>query len=746
MIRLLLRSTAILSLPVITLVAIWFSVIDHYHVSNRGITDDLAEQSRRVPEDALLEELNSFYFMGTLDALDASRTLEAATRILQQGEFAVPGSDPQKVGLPFDPRDLDRGPAVWQLQQASLFVPRLLVKAYRVSGREEFFLAARDVMLAWAAYEDRALLPKGSLWNDHAISERALALADFWAVYRSHPSYQANAGAEVLAFAARTGSFLVDPSQFTVSTNHGVMQNLALWHLGLAFPLLPESARYRRVATERLLEQMDFFLDSDGVILEHSAGYQLAGVQFLGMAFRYMSLQGIDVPSDWQKRYERAQDFLEQLRRPDGSLPMFGDTSDGGDPKGPPVTKRDAGGGYGPLANRADWSAPRPRSWYPTAGYSIWWDGVHAWPDSRNISQTVVAWSYFPGHAHKHADEGSVLLWANGETWWTNVGYWPYGTAGRDESESWTGSNATHLSGEPYQSERATRVLARGAAEGLTMIGLERTGPGGYTARRQIVHVGQTLWLVIDQTSGAPQSESQTVWTTSQGVEIQDGRIPGSFELTSGATETMLTKFILNSPGTRIQRARGSKANFLGWQVASGVPRPASAIVVEQPADGSFAVAVWSLDDGRPETRKFTSPPSVVSWKGPEQWTIALPLESGSVQLSRESDRVSLADADAKGSSQLILSSPGPVDAQRAAIRDAHLKALVTYPGFSDHIDYRLKATYMCCLVLFLQEAFLAAYRRHPRRHYTLLRGLSLLAWVPLGIWIVLIRTPLITY
>jgi hypothetical protein len=276
-IRVLLRSIAILALPAIVLLAVWFSVIDHYHVSSSGITDDLAEESRRVPEDTLLDELNTFYFMDSLEALDESRTLEAAKRILQRSEFALPGSVPQSVRLPFHSGDLDKGPGGWRLQQASLFVPRLLVDAYRISGREEFFLAARNVMLAWATFERRALLPRGRLWNDHAIAERALALADFWAIYRGHPSYETGAGVEILAFAARCGSLLSDRSHFTVSTNHGVMQNLALWHLSLAFPLLPDSARYRQVALERLQEQMNFYLDREGVILEHSAGYQLRG-------------------------------------------------------------------------------------------------------------------------------------------------------------------------------------------------------------------------------------------------------------------------------------------------------------------------------------------------------------------------------------------------------------------------------------------------------------------------------------
>jgi hypothetical protein len=225
---------------------------------------------------------------------------------------------------------------------------------------------------------------------------------------------------------------------------------------------------------------------------------------------------------------------------------------------------------------------------------------------------------------------------------------------------------------------------------------------------------------------------------------MSEGRIPGSFELVSESTDAVLTKFILSSPGAHIQQTRASEATFLGWQVVGGIPRPASAIVVEQPADDSWAVAVWSLDDGRPGTPQLTEQPAMSSWDGPEEWTIVLPLESGSVRVLRKADRVSVADEAAKDADQLILKAPTPVDSEIRALRSAHERALARYPKFSDHMDYRAKATYLCILLFLFQEAFFAVYRRHSTKHYTLLRGLSVLGWAGMGIWLVVIRAPLI--
>ena len=225
-----------------------------------------------------------------------------------------------------------------------------------------------------------------------------------------------------------TGFVLARPGHFTFSTNHGVMQNLALWHLGLAFPTLPDAARYRDTAFTRLKQQMAFYMNREGVVLEHSTGYHRWGVEFLGMAMRYLALTGTPAPADWVEKYDRAKAFYAQVRRPDGSLPPVGDTDDKPDAIGPMTVEIGPDGRSSGLRREPAWRPRKPDGLYPAAGYSVWWDGLERWPDPRALTQTVVAWSRFPGHGHKHADEPSVSLWAAGELWWSNTGYWAWRT------------------------------------------------------------------------------------------------------------------------------------------------------------------------------------------------------------------------------------------------------------------------------------------------------------------------------
>lgn len=726
------------TVPVLVFGAIWYTVVARYYVPNPTITHEMVDRARQVPSDAVLDELSAYRFFDDENGLFS---VQEAERILR-GEFTYPGEAFYPVHLPFDAQDIDQGSQNWQLFQARLIIPRILVAAYRATGREEFFTMARDVILGWASYERRALVPRGDLWFDHAIAERMLALAEFWSVYRHHPSFNPDEAQTLFVFVARSRSFLSNPAFYYRLSNHGVMQDLALWHVSIAFPTLPEAPHYSQVAFERLSKLMAFYIDEQGVVLEHSAGYHKTGVQFMSLAFRYMTLLGIEVPSIWRQKFARAQEVYARLRRPDGSLPMFGDTEGGVHLPGPVVPESEQGGSYGPLKRRAEKVHPQSEV-YPVAGYSIWWDGLE---HPERLSQTVVAWSYFPGFAHKHADEMSVLLWARGQTWWTNVGYWPYGTAERREAESWNGSNAPHLVGESASSSRKTQLLGESRGSGLSFIDLERRGPEGYVARRQVVQARSGLWIVLDHTLSDRQDHTATLWTTAHDVLLRNGRFPGSYDLTRAADKSVLRAFVFGSKETNILEYRGSRIPFAGWQMGEAVPNPASAIMIEQPAQDSWAAAVWAFDDGGGPGEKITAMPSMNLWKGPENWMVSIPMESGTIRLLRESNTLSLKDGNATQSIHLVQGKPMEITEKISSIASARERLRQEYPRpqFNDAVDYRWGATYACLALFSFQEMFFAIYRRFSSYKYALLRGLSAIAWVLMGIWLCVVRMPLL--
>jgi hypothetical protein len=149
--------------------------------------------------------------------------------------------------------------------------------------------------------------------------------------------------------------------------------------------------------------------------------------------------------------------------------------------------------------------------------------------------------------------------------------------------------------------------------------------------------------------------------------------------------------------------------------------------------------------DATSKERKISTMPAMSSWEGPENWVISFPLESETLRLSRKKDEVFLNNGRAMPLAHLTLSRPVEVEEKTGEIQVAEDRTRRDFPvpRFRDSIEYRYKATYLVIFLLFLQETFFALYKRFTYNRYLLLRGVSVAAWVVMGIWLV-VRVPLI--
>jgi heparinase II/III-like protein len=725
-------------LPTLILLSLWIPLFRHYYIPNIPVTDEMLNEARLLPSDQILKQLRGFYFFTPIPTNEPP-FIATAYRLLN-GDMESLGYPGETIGMPFDANDIYRLSGSRQLLLAKFAVPRIFLDAYRFSGSEEFLAMARDVILGWALYERQAWLPRGFLWHDTAVAERLLVLAEFWRFYRHHPAFDPAVARIILELAARSSAFLAEPAHFTFSSNHGIIQNLALWHFCVAFPTLPNVEQYTQLAFDRLRAQMAFYCNDEGVVLEHSAGYQELGLHFIGMALRYLSLLRLPVPEDWLQKYAKAKNFYAQLRRPDSSLPVFGDTAGSLNPEGPPIVTLDDNGQAAGVQDKSHWMPPQAFTLYPVAGYSIWWNGLAFWPRAERLAQTVVAWSNFPGHAHKHADEMSVLLWVGGQTWWANVGYWPYGSPGRAGAESWDGSSAPHLLDENVYSARTTNLRSFGWSEQLAMLELERHGPRQQRIRRQLVYLKpHHLWLVLDHFLG--QGEARTSWTTAHNVSLRQGEILGSYLLQAKDVSARLTTFVLGSDNPHVNIVRGSLKPFAGWQVVDSTPQPASALVIEQPARDAWSMVVWSWDDGVTPARQFERQPYMAVWKNTEQWKIALPIKPGLLEVQRESNQLSVQDSSDVGSNNSLELTKAPDFTQEILqVRKSYAMARDQYPQLSGSFASRLKVTKLLVVLLTLQEILFFVYRKAVKKGYLIIRLCNVMGWLAIGLWLNIVK------
>lgn len=643
------------------------------------------------------------------------------------------------IGLPFDGADLERGSPFWGLMFASLAGPDILIDGYAQTGNRAWLDLAERMIVSFARYERSRWLDKGLMWNDHAISARIPVLVKFWAAYRERQLRDPATVNAVLQLVSRSALMLGKADAYAWQTSHGIISDLALLQIAAAFPFLPESAAARATASRRLAEHIKYWINGEGVTLLHSAGYHTGSLYHLSLALRLTTLSGGQIPQDWWMRFDRAIEHEAMLRRPDGSLPLFGDTLNLSGQAAPRVTSRTGDGAAMPLSPLVAASPATASAFLPAAGYAIWRDGGGHQP-ANGGSHTVMVWANHEGLGHKLADELSVLLWSVGQTWITNVGYWPYGADGREAAESWAGSNAPHLTNEPTRSSRSASALATGEASGLRFIEAQRRGPDGFNARRQLIRVEQIdAWLVLDHVTDRDNRTAQTIWTYFPDLRVQP--LPGgsSYLATapaaaldaSAAAASLIASFV-SSTGNQPEVHRGGRSPFAGWVVVERTPAPATAVVVRQPSADSWSLAAFSRLN--PSTSTSRSPDlQMKSWKGPNEWSATWQLPDGALTIVRTPTSIAVSGL---ATAQATLQPAADTAEAASESRQYFLAAQNTYKRFREVVVYRERISRWLTAILAAAALALVGVRIATPRYWRPAQATLAVGWLVAGLWL----------
>ena len=714
---------------------IWLPELTHWHVEPAQLTLTAVDRARTVPSQSVLDEVAAMH-LGAVP-VDPDSVVSIADQILR-GSLNLPGFAPMPLTLPFSENDLVRGLPTFQLAVASLVSADILLDAYRASGHEAYFQQAHDVIASFARHEAAQWVDLGLMWNDHAIAARIPVLIKFWARYRVHSSFDPAVAQTVLNLVSRSAQMLAKPSFYAWRTGHGIVSNAALLQIAVAFPELTEVATIQRIATERFSKHLTYWINEEGVTLLHSAGYHSQGL--FGMMLRLYTLNGLEISKNWWARYTKALTFDLQLRRPDNTLPMFGDTLSTPRELGKITTRNHSDDTAGPLSARMPAQPVNTFASYPVAGHAIWWDGMAlSDPTHAKAAQTVVTWSYHPGLGHKMADELSMLLWAGGRTWLTNAGYWPYGMAGRDDAESWGASNAPHILGEIKHSVRHSRLRSLGQGGGMSFIDLERMGPAGFTVRRQIIRLANHhSWVVLDSSSDLSAQTIATHWTLYP--DLVATHLPGSgqYEITAPDSRWRMKLSFAGSPGHQTALVSGQKSPFAGWVVMDRTPTPAPSIVVRQTSKNSWSLAALTLTADVRGNVPFQAA-RMAHWKDANHWVAVVPTPSGEVTLTRDGDHVRLRQPESLGNDVTTVMGLAPQTTSASdlqAVRAGMDWASDNYKKFRELISYRVEITQWLLAILIVQELVLFFLRHQPGHVVRVVRLTSWLGWAIGGMWL----------
>lgn len=266
--------------------------------------------------------------------------------------------------------------------------------------------------------------------HDHATALRAEVLLTYYCYVAEHaPSYFSSHKVffeNLYQFLLELKTQLLDPLFYSEHTNHGLEQARVLLLLGTYF----QDRGAQQVAVERISSELEFSFTEEGVHKENSPGYhQFVLKVFLNIIGRFPK----DILGDLAKQFDdigvKALGFLAHIIRPDGYLPIIGDTE--------LIKPSDSYSKY--FKNDVEYQeylyssslgrkGKKPRDnfkVYEKSGYAIY---RNQWGNRNNFNQTVqlILKAGCLSQYHHQQDEGNVLLYAYGEDWLIDSGLYNY--------------------------------------------------------------------------------------------------------------------------------------------------------------------------------------------------------------------------------------------------------------------------------------------------------------------------------
>jgi asparagine synthase (glutamine-hydrolysing) len=201
----------------------------------------------------------------------------------------------------------------------------ILVRAYAANGDERYPEAFWRLVEDWAEKNPPNLGPNWKCGQECALRIMAWSFGLYAFAKSQHttPDRMAQLVSMIAAHAERIeGNIAYARSQ---KNNHAITEAVGLWTVGLLFPELKYSARWRQHGRKVLENEVCRQIYDDGSYIQHSMNYHRLMLHALLWAFRLGKIAGKPFPHAVRDRFDRAIQFLYQLcDTQSGRVPNYG--------------------------------------------------------------------------------------------------------------------------------------------------------------------------------------------------------------------------------------------------------------------------------------------------------------------------------------------------------------------------------------------------------------------------------------
>lgn len=266
---------------------------------------------------------------------------------------------------------------------------------------------------------------QGAWQDEHAVANRLFVIIAFLhaSCGGADPSIYTTLSKYVpilrLLFEADKHAQWLNDDKHYIENNHGTMMDLALAQFAVFLKVIDPvtSDRYLATALRRLEKMLDSTFDDDGCCTENSPTYHFVNYGLFSTIEQFIQHYRLGNTDKWGAKLAKARYVGHLLLRPDGTIPLVGDSEIRPGTFFPKIEDESSIGGIG---------------YYPSAGIFV--------ASINNLHLTFRAGG--SKFTHRHVDDLSFTLWVQGKEFIIDSGMYNYDTS--DKLRRWFISSRAH--------------------------------------------------------------------------------------------------------------------------------------------------------------------------------------------------------------------------------------------------------------------------------------------------------------
>lgn len=285
-------------------------------------------------------------------------------------------------------------------------------------GQQDFLVDSACAYIdSWVENNFVQELPSEFSWGDHATAHRLKNLANFLLISRNklpaQKFHQYLTLVEVHCRVLSTSKF------FNKHTNHGLDQVLYLLIAACYFPEMKSANRFKAIAMSRLEGEINYGFADDGVHTENSPQYHFILLNRLALLHALQNCFKLPTNLDLGELFEKAIKFAKFIKRPDGLIPIIGDSEQKLAFLSPLFKSQDSYAGF----LNDEFLKPVESHLFKSSGYYTYRQQL---TDNRAEDIHFVLKCGYLSNYHRQDDDGSFVLMAYGEDWFVDGGLYKH--------------------------------------------------------------------------------------------------------------------------------------------------------------------------------------------------------------------------------------------------------------------------------------------------------------------------------